>query len=103
VISQAARRAARGICVVEANLSAASISKTDVLPFIERELRAAGVDPADLVFEITETALMKDMAAGGAFAHGLADWLRPGSGRLRQARRATVAIDAVPLPRRATP
>ena len=73
VISQAARRAARGTCVVEANLSAASISSTDVLPFIERQLRETGADPADLIFEITETALMKDMAAGEAFAHGLAE------------------------------
>jgi PAS domain S-box-containing protein len=73
VISQAARRAARGRCVVQANLSAASIASTDLLPFIERQLRETGADPADLIFEITETALMQDMAAGEAFAHGMAE------------------------------
>ena len=45
---------------VEANLSADSISDLSLLTFIEHELRAAGADPANLVFEITETALMKD-------------------------------------------
>ena len=73
VFSRAARRAARGRRVVQANLSAASIASTDLLPFIERQLRETGADPADLIFEITETALMQDMAAGEAFAHGLAE------------------------------
>lgn len=73
VIRQAARRAARGKCVVAVNLSAPSISNTDLLPFIERQLRDTGADPADLVFEITETSLMVDMAAGEAFARGLSE------------------------------
>jgi PAS domain S-box-containing protein len=70
VISQAARRAAGG-ARVEANLSARSIGNFDLLPLIERELEAAGADPADLVFEITETALMENAEAGEAFAQGL--------------------------------
>ena len=37
-----------------------------------RELRETGADPANLVFEITETALMGDIEKGEAFAHGLA-------------------------------
>jgi PAS domain S-box-containing protein len=73
VITQAVRRAADRGRVIELNLSAASIGTPDLLPFIERQIRQAGADPADLVFEITETALMKDLAAGEAFAHGLAD------------------------------
>jgi PAS domain S-box-containing protein len=72
VISQAARRAATGRRVVEANLSAASIGASDLLLFIEQQIREAHADPANLVFEITETALMHDITAGAAFARGLA-------------------------------
>jgi PAS domain S-box-containing protein len=72
VITQATRRAAKGRRVVEANLSAASIGTSDLLPFIEQQIRDAHTDPANLVFEITETALMHDITAGEAFARGLA-------------------------------
>ena len=58
---------------VEANLSARSVGNFALLPLIERELRDSGADPANLVFEITETALMGDIEKGEAFAHGLAD------------------------------
>jgi PAS domain S-box-containing protein len=71
VITQAVRRAATGRRV-EANLSAASIGTSDLLPFIEQQIREAQADPANLVFEITETALMHDISAGETFAHGLA-------------------------------
>jgi PAS domain S-box-containing protein len=71
VIKQAAARAATGRRV-EANLSARSIDNFALLPLIERELRDTGADPANLVFEITETALMGDIEKGEAFAHGLA-------------------------------
>ncbi len=72
VITQAARLASTGRRVVEANLSAASIGTSDLLPFIEQQIRVARADPANLVFEITETALMRDITAGEAFARGLA-------------------------------
>jgi PAS domain S-box-containing protein len=72
VITQATRLAATGRRVIEANLSAASISNLDLLPFIEQQMREAHTDPANLVFEITETALMHDIAAGEVFARGLA-------------------------------
>jgi PAS domain S-box-containing protein len=72
VITQATRRAAAGRRVIEANLSAASIGTSDLLPFIEQQIREAHADPANLVFEITETALMHDITAGEAFARGLA-------------------------------
>ena len=72
VITQATRLAATGRRVIEANLSAASIGTSDLLPFIEQQIREAHADPANLVFEITETALMHDITAGEAFARGLA-------------------------------
>jgi PAS domain S-box-containing protein len=72
VITQAARRAATGGRVIEANISAASIGTSDLLAFIDHQIREAHADPANLVFEITETALMHDITAGEAFARGLA-------------------------------
>ena len=72
VVTQAARLAATGRGVIEANLSAASIGASDLLHFIEQQIQEAHADPADLIFEITETALMHDIAAGEAFARGLA-------------------------------
>src|SRR6478672_9291167 len=73
VITQATRLAATGRGVIEANLSAASIGTSDLLPFIEQQIREAHADPANLVFEITETALMQDIVAGEAFARGLTE------------------------------
>jgi PAS domain S-box-containing protein len=72
VIGQAAHLAGSGQSV-EVNLSADSISDLSLLTFIERELRDAGAEPASLVFEITETALTKDIEAGKAFMNGLTD------------------------------
>jgi PAS domain S-box-containing protein len=72
VITQAIRLAATGRGVIEANLSAVSIGAPDLLPFIEQQIREAHADSANLVFEITETALMHDIAAGETFARGLA-------------------------------
>jgi EAL domain-containing protein (putative c-di-GMP-specific phosphodiesterase class I) len=72
VITQATRLAASGRRVIEANLSASSIASSDLLSFIEQQVREAHADPANLVFEITETALMHDIAAGETFARGLA-------------------------------
>jgi PAS domain S-box-containing protein len=71
VIGEAVRLAAGGLRV-EANLSAASVGNLDLLSLIERQMRAAGADPSNLIFEITETALMDDVEAGTAFAQGLA-------------------------------
>jgi PAS domain S-box-containing protein len=72
VITQAARLAATGRRVIEVNLSAASMGTLDLLPFIEQQIREAHADPANLIFEITETALMHDITAGETFARGLA-------------------------------
>jgi PAS domain S-box-containing protein len=70
VVGEAIRFAATGQRV-EANLSAESIGKLDLLSLIERELRDSGADPANVVFEITETALMENLEAGETFARGL--------------------------------
>jgi PAS domain S-box-containing protein len=72
VIRQAVGLAAAGQRL-EANLSAKSIGNLDLLPFIERELRNAHADPSNIVFEITETALMESAEAGQAFARGLSE------------------------------
>jgi len=72
VVSQAVKFAARGE-PVEVNLSAASIGSTRILAHIERELGNRGVDPAKLVFEITETALMDNIELGERFAQRLTD------------------------------
>ena len=71
-LREAIRLAARGQGV-EVNVSAQSIDPQYLLPIIERELRDTGADPANLVFEVTETALMQNLHAGEGFAQGLAD------------------------------
>ena len=71
VVSRSVELAARGR-TVECNLSAASLESPNMLSFIEDEIRRTGADPASLVFEITETALMVDLRAGAEFAQRLA-------------------------------
>jgi PAS domain S-box-containing protein len=71
VVSEAIGLATAGRCV-EVNLSADSVGDADMLELICRELRERGADPSNLVFEITETALIRDFDAGEAFARGLA-------------------------------
>jgi EAL domain-containing protein (putative c-di-GMP-specific phosphodiesterase class I) len=72
VITNAIAVAARGQHV-EVNVSAHTIATGDLLPLIERLLGDAGADPANLVLEITETALMRDLKAGVEFAQRLAE------------------------------
>jgi EAL domain-containing protein (putative c-di-GMP-specific phosphodiesterase class I) len=60
VITQAATLAAAGRHVC-ANLSADSIGNLDLLGWIERQLSRANANPANVVFEITETALMGNL------------------------------------------
>jgi PAS domain S-box-containing protein len=72
VIKKAIRRAAAGR-KVEVNVSGASVASPGIVDFIERELRDSGTNPANVVFEITETALIGDMAAGETFARRLAE------------------------------
>ncbi len=71
VISRAIRIAASGRRV-EVNLSAKSVSDR-LLEFIRDELVAADADPSNVIFELTETALLDDIAAGEHFAAGVAE------------------------------
>lgn len=70
VVVQAVRLAACGHRF-ELNLSAATIGHLDLLSIIEQQLRETGANPANLVFEITETALMHNVEAGEVLARGL--------------------------------
>jgi len=72
VVRQAVALAATGRHV-GANLSAESIVTTDLLALIGHELEQTGADPSNLVFEITETSLMRDIDKGHAFARGVVD------------------------------
>lgn len=69
VISEAARIAGTGRRV-ELNLSAKSINP-QLIDYIDKELRTAGADPANVIFELTETALLGDIDTGQQFAAGL--------------------------------
>ncbi|MGA2009788.1 MAG: EAL domain-containing protein [Solirubrobacteraceae bacterium] len=71
VISRAMRIAATDRCVA-VNLSAKSVSDR-LLEFVQQELVAAGADPSNVIFELTETALLDDIAAGEQFAAGIAE------------------------------
>jgi EAL domain-containing protein (putative c-di-GMP-specific phosphodiesterase class I) len=70
VIAQATKLAARGRQVA-VNLSAASAGEPEVLDLIERELRDHGTDPGNVVFEITETAVMQNIDRATLFAERL--------------------------------
>ena len=70
VIAQAADLAARGIDV-EINISADSIGDPELIAHIERELARTGAEPARLVFEITETALIEETAVAVKLAERL--------------------------------
>ena len=72
VVGQAATLAAKGRRV-EVNLSAESVAGPSMLNFIREKLHDSGARPQDLVFEITETALMRDMEAGEEFVRGVAE------------------------------
>jgi PAS domain S-box-containing protein len=66
VIRRASRLAARGL-PVELNVSGGSISDPELITHIEACLQETGADPALMVFEITETALVCDEEAGRHF------------------------------------
>lgn len=70
VIEQGARVAA-GSGPVAINLSGASIGNPEILATIERAIAASGAPPGNLVFEITETALMENLDRGELFAEQL--------------------------------
>ncbi|HUE25362.1 MAG TPA: EAL domain-containing protein [Solirubrobacteraceae bacterium] len=72
VVTEAIRRAAGGRRV-QLNLSANTVGDPQLLTLVAEQLRQTRATPSDVVFEITETALIHDIDAGAAFAHGLTD------------------------------
>ncbi|MDA0183695.1 EAL domain-containing protein [Solirubrobacter phytolaccae] len=56
---------------IEVNLSGRSIGDPELPELIEREIELTGIDPARLVFEITETAAITNMRDAQAFAERL--------------------------------
>lgn len=70
VVAQGIRLASDGRRV-QMNLSGESIGSPELLSVIEHELRETGAEPADIVFEITETAVMRDTKAAETFTHYL--------------------------------
>jgi PAS domain S-box-containing protein len=71
VIREAAELARRGHAI-ELNVSAESLAQTGLLEFVAGELRRTGADPALLVFELTETALLRSEQTAKAFIEGIA-------------------------------
>ena len=67
VLGQAVALAARGE-PVEFNLSAASLDDPDILRELASAIEETGADPALLVLEVTETAMMTQLDAGQRFA-----------------------------------
>ncbi|MGH2840969.1 MAG: putative bifunctional diguanylate cyclase/phosphodiesterase [Solirubrobacteraceae bacterium] len=57
---------------IEINLSGASIGNPAILDLIERELHETGLDPSRVIFEITETAAIANMAKACEFSEQLA-------------------------------
>ncbi|MDX6690691.1 MAG: hypothetical protein QOG15_2148 [Solirubrobacteraceae bacterium] len=57
---------------VEINLSGASMGDPEMLRVIERELRDTGLDPSRVIFEITETAAIANIAKAREFSDELA-------------------------------
>ena len=70
-VSEAAAQIAKGH-EVSINLSTATVGRRHIVDVIAERLIGAGADPCKLTLEITETALMKDIAAAQRFAAGVA-------------------------------
>ncbi|MGZ4202800.1 MAG: EAL domain-containing protein, partial [Thermoleophilaceae bacterium] len=56
---------------LEVNLSAESLGDADLPRFVEERLSDAGIDPARLIFEVTETAAISNLAQARAFVQRL--------------------------------
>jgi len=70
VIGETARLAAQGHAV-EFNLSAKSVADPNMLAIIRNAIEKSGASPENMVCEITETALVRDISAAEAFVRGL--------------------------------
>jgi PAS domain S-box-containing protein len=71
VIGQAAELAGRGHAI-ELNVSAESLGDPGLLEVVDSELRRTGADPSLVVFELTETALLRSEQTAKAFIDGIA-------------------------------
>jgi PAS domain S-box-containing protein len=71
VVRQCVEMAANGYGG-ELNVSAHSVSDPTFADFVDAELLRTGADPALLIFELTETALLRDQEAALHFARSLA-------------------------------
>lgn len=60
-----------GSRVYAVNVSGASVGDRTLLNFVQDAVRHAGVDPARLIFELTETAAVADLDAALRFAEGV--------------------------------
>lgn len=67
VLSKGLGLAARGI-PVEINLSATSLDDSSLPTLIQQLMAESDADPADVVFEVTETALLEDLVTARRFA-----------------------------------
>ena len=56
---------------LEVNLSGRTMGDAEFTSMIDRELKNTGIDPAQLIFEVTETAAANDLDKGRSFAEGL--------------------------------
>ena len=71
-ITLLAERHARGEeLTLEVNLSGLSIGDPELLELVSRELERSGVNPDNLIFEVTETAAVVNMTRAGQFARDL--------------------------------
>ena len=62
-----------GALRLEVNLSGDSLTDADLPAFVESELERASVDPGDLIFEVTETAAIANIAQARSFIERLVD------------------------------
>jgi PAS domain S-box-containing protein len=72
VVNETARLAALGHAV-EFNVSAKSVTDPNMLAMIVNAIEAHGASPGNMVCEITETALVRDIEAAEVFVRGLND------------------------------
>ena len=77
MVARAGRHAARGSMAravglsIAINLSALSVTDPTMLAHLERVWRRHGVEPSQLVIEVTETAAISDMERASAFCAGV--------------------------------
>jgi diguanylate cyclase (GGDEF)-like protein/PAS domain S-box-containing protein len=67
----ASRDALEGPITLEVNVSALSLDDDSVIDLIEKELQTSGVDPANLILEITETTAIGNIEVARQFAERL--------------------------------